>query len=101
MGALQGPHGVTVTRDWTVPRAPADIVSALGLAIGQRYALEVFSRDVVVHLREGSTVPAVTDPAHILIRGNAQAFKPEAGEGIYLWQVAGDRPAVIVVTETD
>ena len=90
-----------MTLDWEVPAVPTDIVSALGLTIGQRYALEVFSRDVVIHLREGSTAPAVTDPAHNLIRGGHQAFNPETGEGIYLWQVAGDGPAVVVVTETD
>ena len=87
-----------MTRDHEVTAAPADIVSALGLSVGQSYSLQVFSRDVVAHRREAASAPDVDDPAHVLVPRGDQTIKQAAGMGIYLWTVAG-ASAVVVVTE--
>ena len=58
------------TQDHEVTGAPTDIVAA----------------------------PATDTPAHIFVSRESFTVHPVAGEGIYLWSVAGG-PAVVVVTE--
>ena len=66
--------------------------------VGTAYTAQVVTRDVVVHLHEGATAPAVDAPAHIIVSREPFTIKPDAGMGVYLWSVAGG-PATVVLTE--
>ena len=87
-----------MTLDHEVTGTPVDIVSALSLRVGTRYGGQVVTRDVVIHLREAATAPAVDAPAHIIVSREPFTIKPDPGMGVYLWSVAGG-PATVVLTE--
>lgn len=86
------------TQDHEVAGTPVDIVSALSLRVGTAYTGQVVTRDVVIHLHEAATAPAVDAPAHIIVSREPFTIKPEAGMGVYLWTAAGG-PATVVLTE--
>ena len=77
-----GPTSCRRCRFGSVPPTPAQVVT----------------RDVVVHLHEAATAPAVDAPAHIIVSREPFTIKPEAGMGVYLWTAAGG-PATVVITE--
>ena len=87
-----------MTLDHEVTAAPTDIVSALGLRVGAAYSRQIVTRDVVVHLREGSVAPAIDAPAHIIVPREPFTIRPASGAGIYLWTVVGG-PATVVLTD--
>lgn len=88
-----------MTRDFQATAVPIDIVSALGLRVGMAYSGQVVTRDVVLHLREGTAAPAITDPGHVIVSREPFAIRPVTGQGIYLWTVRGG-PADVVLTES-
>ena len=87
-----------MTLDFEITGTPTDIVSALGLTAGRAYTVQIVTRDVVVHLREGTVAPAIDAPAHILVPRGPFTIRPSSGEGVYLWVVMGG-PATVVVSE--
>ena len=87
-----------MTFDYEIGPAPVDIVAGLSLQVGEVYVGQIVTRDVVVHLRESTTPPAITDPAHILVPREPFRVRPTTVAGIYLWVVSGG-PARVVLTE--
>ena len=77
-------------QDFDATSVPRDIVGALNLKAGQRYACQNVSTTATLYFRsqirlENDARPAVTDRAFRIEAGGNFRLKPEAGIVICLW----------------
>ncbi len=71
--------------DFDASPVPADIVSALGLAVGTSYVLQNLSTVATLFVREASAMPSATDRAFRIESSGTFTVKPVTGSQVFLW----------------
>ena len=71
--------------DFDASPVPADIVSALGLAVGTTYVLQNLSTVATLFLREASAMPSAAARAFRIEASGTIVVKPVTGAQVFLW----------------
>ncbi|MCY4468371.1 MAG: hypothetical protein OXC08_06585 [Thiotrichales bacterium] len=82
--------------DHVVTDAPADLVSALSLTVGQAYSIQNVDPRDRVFVRIATAAPARTDRANVIPPYQFGYPTADAGEGIYVWTDLGRTAAIVV-----
>ena len=71
--------------DFDVTETPRDIIAALSLSSGTRYAIQNIDPRGRIFYRVQATAPAAGDRGNIILPGQFHYPTAGAGEGIWLW----------------
>ena len=86
-----------MTSTYAVGVAPADLVAALSLVVGDSYICEVVAGNAAVRLFEGgATAPTDLSYYHAVLPGAAGRLgvKPAAGSPVWVWAPSPSRLVV-------